>query len=556
MSQGQCPKEAIWPVALHFRFLTGVGAANTLGTGDSHMKSPQFRCATFVFIGLCVLLGIPTLCMASNHYVCHGATGAGTGADWNNAYTGFGAGPGQINPGSMVRGDTYYVAAGTVSSLNSTLGFSVPDSGTSVITIQAATDANPGTATGWTSGGTGACHQGQATFGPIQTTTDYWTFNGVYNDLMTAPSNNKSSYGFYFNNGAGTGTPVNSTAAIYVEGTANNVIIKYVDVEGSGNTTSTAIGDKAIWVNSYPVSGGNNDYVGYSHLHDASVYMLQFGGGDSDVAEYNWMERNCCNGGAAHRGAIDLGVNTLSSGSSEAVSNLTIRYNMVEDIDGTSWIDTAEGTIYTFTASNWYIYGNVFQCNTAENTGSNACAGGNGVIEFLGDPNLSPFPTYSNINILNNTVSGLIAANGQCGVGLNSGTYNNLTVRNNIFHSCSSNQPLCGQNGATCTGTTTLDSNSFYNVSGGSGWGTNAQVATGNPFANGGTNAAGANDFQLASDTSAWSVLSNITMGQVTETLTIDLDQNTRTSSRGAYQFQGSSASSPNPPKGLTAVVN
>ena len=503
-----------------------------------------------------MLLGIPSLCMAANHYVCPGTAGAGTGTDWNNAYTAFGAGAGQINPGSMVRGDTYYVAAGTVASLTSTHNFSVPDSGTSVITIQAATDANPGTTTGWTSGGTGTCHQGQATFGPIQTTTDYWTFNGVYNDLMTTPSKNKASYGFYFNNGGGTGTPVNSTAAIYVEGTANNVIIKYVDVEGSGNTTNTGIGDKAIWVNSYPVSGGNNDYVGYSHLHDASVYMLQFGGGDADVAEYNWMERNCCNGGAAHRGAIDLGVNTLSSGSSEAVSNLTIRYNMVEDIDGTSWIDTAEGAIYTFTASNWYIYGNTFQCNTAENTGSNACAGGNGVIEFLGDPNLSPFPTYSNINIVNNTVSGLIEANGQCGIGLNSGTYNNLTVRNNVFHSCSSNQPLCGQNGATCTGTTTLDSNSFYSVAAGDTWGTNAQVATGNPFVNGGTNTAGANNFQLASDTAAWYALSNLTMAGLVETLIVDPVQVTRTSSRGAYQFQTGSGSAPNPPKGLTAVVN
>ena len=326
-------------------------------------------------------------------------------------------------------------------------------------------------------------------------------------------------------------------------------------MEGSGNTTNTGIGDKAIWVNSYPVSGGNNDYVGYSHLHDASVYMLQFGGGDADVAEYNWMERNCCNGGAAHRGAIDLGVNTLSSGSSEAVSNLTIRYNMVEDIDGTSWIDTAEGAIYTFTASNWYIYGNTFQCNTAENTGSNACAGGNGVIEFLGDPNLSPFPTYSNINIVNNTVSGLIEANGQCGIGLNSGTYNNLTVRNNVFHSCSANQPLCGQNGATCTGTTTLDSNTFW-ASGVAAWGTNSQTVSSNPYASAGNNVAGQNNYELATDTAAWSPLSNITMGGLVETLTIDPVQVTRTSSRGAFQFQNGSGGAPNPPKGLTAVVN
>ena len=71
------------------------------------MTSPLSKRSTLVLAVFCVLLGIPSLCMAANHYVCPGTAGAGTGTDWNNAYTAFGAGAGQINPGSMVRGDTY-----------------------------------------------------------------------------------------------------------------------------------------------------------------------------------------------------------------------------------------------------------------------------------------------------------------------------------------------------------------------------------------------------------------------------------------------------------------
>ena len=77
-----------------------------------------------------------------------------------------------------------------------------------------------------------------------------------------------------------------------------------------------------------------------------------------------------------------------------------------------------------------------------------------------------------------------------------------------------------------------------------------------NPYASAGNNVAGQNNYELATDTAAWSPLSNITMGGLVETLTIDPVQVTRTSSRGAFQFQNGSGGAPNPPKGLTAVVN
>ena len=47
-----------------------------------------------------------------NCYIYASATGSGNGSSWTNAYTGFGSGSGKVNPGSMTRGVTYWIANG------------------------------------------------------------------------------------------------------------------------------------------------------------------------------------------------------------------------------------------------------------------------------------------------------------------------------------------------------------------------------------------------------------------------------------------------------------
>ena len=157
---------------------------------------------------------------------------------------------------------------------------------------------------------------------------------------------------------------------------------------------------------------------------------------------------------------------------------------------------------------------------------------GDGVISFLGD---TVGVTYTNINFDNNTISGLLSANGTCGISLGGGhpaVFSNLSIRNNLFHNCTANAPVCGSNGATCTGTTKIDANSFYSI--GSGWGTNAQVTTGNPFASAGTNVAGTNNFRLSANTAAGTAISNVG----SQTFNVDMIGKTRTTwSRGAYEF-------------------
>src|SRR6185437_16576993 len=84
---------------------------------------------------------------AGNCYIRAGASGSGSGADWTNAYTGFGTGAGQVDPSAMSRGVTYWIAAGSYGKV----AFRTPDSGTSVITLEGVTSGNHGPAADWSS---------------------------------------------------------------------------------------------------------------------------------------------------------------------------------------------------------------------------------------------------------------------------------------------------------------------------------------------------------------------------------------------------------------------
>src|SRR5215472_6032616 len=123
-------------------------------------------------ISFLLLLVSPILARASNCdglgncYIHAGATGSGSGSSWTNACPGL---TGACSPSSMSRGVTYWVAAGSYGGQT----FSTPDSGSSVITIEAATTSNHGPASDWSSS-----FAGQALFGESSVTSDYWTFNG------------------------------------------------------------------------------------------------------------------------------------------------------------------------------------------------------------------------------------------------------------------------------------------------------------------------------------------------------------------------------------------
>lgn len=111
----------------------GVSESKETTKGKSFQCAVLFSCF-FVF---------PSVSVATNHYVWCGATGAGTGADFNNAYRDL--------PASLLRGDTYYIAGSTACSYGYH-AFKDPVNGTSVISIIKATAANSGLVAGWQPG--------------------------------------------------------------------------------------------------------------------------------------------------------------------------------------------------------------------------------------------------------------------------------------------------------------------------------------------------------------------------------------------------------------------
>ena len=81
----------------------------------------------------------PSISQAATKYIRAGATGNNSGSDWTNAYT--------TVPATLVRGDTYYLAAGNYGSYV----FDDPASGSTLITLKKAIATDHGTDVGWNS---------------------------------------------------------------------------------------------------------------------------------------------------------------------------------------------------------------------------------------------------------------------------------------------------------------------------------------------------------------------------------------------------------------------
>ena len=470
------------------------------------------RCLVLVWLAALVL---PTASWAANRYVRAGAIGNGSGSDWTNAYPDL--------PASLVRGDTYYVATGSYSYHF----FSDAESGTSVITVKAATLADHGTNTGWSTS-----YVGQASFagGPGEAlvwvfTTGYYTLDGVYG---CSPS---AACGFRVDASKTTATGCGQARnTIQLEGGVGNVTFQYIEVKGTANT---ALDPNNINDSGFFSRAANHDlYFGHVWVHDQGGLWMVLDGDDKVIIEYSWFRNNhstplCHSEGIALRAPSGLG-NT----------NLTIRYNRFENADGTAYIGTPVNLGLTGpTSSNWYVYGNIFSYNAAESNGQPKAAG---IFQIFAIKIAGDFSFY------NNTISSLDngpLASGSCRIIFATGSVNTrvekLTVRNNIWYNCVNAiaPPGTGLSGLV---TQIWDHNAYF-ATPLSGSGDPSELnASGNPFKNV-TQNLGATDFHLLKDTSVWTPLAS--------PYNIDPDSVTRTSSRGAYQF---APSRPNPPTNAT----
>jgi uncharacterized protein YjdB len=336
---------------------------------------------------------------AGNCYVRAGASGSGSGADWTNAYTGFGTGAGEVDTSAMSRGVTYWIANGAYGAQ----AFSAADSGTSVITIEGATTSSHGPASDWSNS-----FAGQATFiGDNAITTDYWTFNG-----QSRGSNWQSSYTLKFwNQNDGSGAALNLSSV-------DNITLKYVEIEGTGNgfpnnstadkcnpnggTGSCPSDSGGTWEDNgiYEASPDSNLYVGYSYIHHTGNTQFQMnaapGGAVNNTLtwEYDWVSYNHTGMNAGHDEAYSL-----------YGSNVTIRYNVFQDIAGTGTITTAGAGQPAL--QNWYVYGNLFFWDptyAAYNGDYYLAIDDLGIVAFLGEQ------MSGSVVFTNNTIAGMYNA--------------------------------------------------------------------------------------------------------------------------------------------------
>jgi hypothetical protein len=454
---------------------------------------------------------------SGNCYIYASASGSGNGSSWTNAYTGFGSGSGKVNPASMARGVTYWIAAGSYGSVT----FSTGDSGTSVITLEGATTASHGSATDWNSS-----FAGQALFGSggIAITTDYWTINGQAVTGCSYPSNSTSCYSLKFQN------PTNGGGqAVQLGNSSNltNLTIEYAEVLGT-NTQGSAYSDEGI--DCTPQC--SQTYIGYSWIHNVGSDNLSFNenGGDLLTLEYDWISYNHVGLNSTHSQCIQ-----------STMGSMIIRYNVWQDCQSSGAITDAAGGNAPLT--DWEIYGNIFFWDAAWNaefTGNGAVGYDDGIVGLFSVAN-----SGGTVKMYNNTIAGLNLASSQnCNgyaIYITQGSVVG-TVENNLWYNFNSN---CAA-GAGNTGT--YDYNAYYNVAGGkSDSGSHSTSSSTNPFAN--PTALTVAGFELTSDTTAGITLAapyNGDMLGVTRAADGTWD-------RGALQI-GSASSTLTPPASLTVT--
>lgn len=371
------------------------------------------RMAVSLLLGI---LAVPGLSMAASHYIRAGATGNGSGTDWTNAYT-------QI-PSSLVRGDTYYVAAGTYAQIIHVFN----DSGTAPITIRSATRADHGTSTGWS-----ASYVGQAVFGQFQFDTGNYVIDGVYR------SSRDSGYGMRVNIPASCS---GECPAFWLMGghTVNNVTVEYVDMPGEGQNNQTVHSEYGLLaIPGVGGSGGSYSNIVFSHdyIHDEGVggTPLQTGGIDGFTVEYCDIARNTSTPTFHSEALTDEGSN-----------NMVFRYNWFEDINGTGDLVSLSPGIGPLTTTNWQIYGNIFWQHPGNfiGTGVIACISNN---------------VCSDVYIYNNDFIGFVGTTSHNGISwsMAGSSSTNINAEDNLWYN---------DTNVTPEGPVTSDYNYYINCTG------------------------------------------------------------------------------------------
>lgn len=319
-----------------------------------------------------------------------GATGAGNGSDWDNAY--------RTLPAALQRGATYYIAVGTYGGYR----FDDPASGTNLITIKKATPSDHGSETGWVP----TYANGQVVWnGPLYFDTSYWVFDGQgRNDADWFAGGDYGFKVFHNNNEQQIRLGSLGAAVSYIQ--IRNTYLQALSSALSATVTGRRYG---LDIDTFGGSGTSRGLVVSRCFFQHGNVPIFTHNNDGMIVEYSAFEGNQSN--AANHGEAMSAYYTNH--------RFIIRYNKFRAIQGTAVIAFTTGS--TTPVDGFQIYGNVvWDCNL-----------GDGVFGF--DRQEWPF---SNTRIYNNTIADK-AGGVNNGIAIRSGSNNQ--VFNNLWINCEAN---------------------------------------------------------------------------------------------------------------------
>lgn len=341
------------------------------------------------------LTASPSAARAACHVVESG--GAGNGADWAHALPDL--------PASLVRGDTYFVAAGTYGAHT----FNDPDDG-STITIKGATSTDHCTDVGWASSAAVGTNGQEALWNdsPIELDTGHYVFDGNAGCGAPCLASGAASVGYGFHlrmsvKGTALRIGPGSGAAIAA------VVLDRLNVDGVDAYQPDAFGNS----NQFYSSGDFVDGVTIqrSYIHDNPGAILLIRHWSNFEFKYNYVARN-----------RSTPVNHGEGVSTWGGSNHTYAYNAWEDIEGTAVIVNLNET-----TTHWSIYGNVFfhVLSNASWTGT-----GQGIVS-----DNQPGGVIDGLRFFNNTAAHLHGAGEDCKVFITNGS-TDWVAYDNLFYDC------------------------------------------------------------------------------------------------------------------------
>jgi hypothetical protein len=392
--------------------------------------------------------GTETAVQGQVYHVRSNATGNGSGSDWTNAYTSL--------PPNLVRGATYYVAAGNYPGYY----FKDPDEGAKWITIKKATVKEHGSNVGWNDG----YATGPAVWSPTLTFRgNYYIFDGVTGG---GPGSWDSGHGFKM---------VSNEKVIFImfsdkygneaaRADVANIEIRHMEIAGK-SPVEPGVGQAF----NATASGARVSNITVSHCYVHSVGGANFYwiNGTNLLVEFCYVTTNASS--PDHHGYMTRFNNTKGA---------TYRWNIISDITGTGWIGGYSGT-----NKNIEIYGNIFFNPPGVGRGY-----GNGVVYTLTNTDAGQ---AINWRIHNNSFVNL--PNGNL-IRLYQGAGGNNQAYNNLFYKID----------GTPTFTNVHHDYSWFSEPSGTFGQPNAQAGSGDPFVDWVNS-----DFRLKSDTSPGATLSS-----------------------------------------------